>query len=108
MLQRLKSDFRELKKGIPGRRFVEHYERRRQREHGKGNLWKTVGFVIAGLLLLILGLLLSIPPGFPGFLLWIPGLGLLAARLKSFAIFLDRLELLARKVWHWVRTRRRR
>lgn len=102
MLQKLKSDFREIKDGAPGRRFADHYERRKQREGAKGNLWKTLGYVIVGLALLIGGLLLSLPPGVPGFLLWIPGLGLLTARFKSFGILLDRLELLVRKGWQYL------
>jgi hypothetical protein len=105
VLQKIKSEFREIKDGSPGSRFIDYYERSRRRESVRG--WKTLGYVFAGLVLLICGLLLSLPPGVPGFLLWIPGLALLAARFKSFAILLDRLELQTWKAWQRVRTRRR-
>ena len=107
MLQKVKSEFREVKNGAPGRRFVDHYERTRRREGVRGSLWRSVGFVGAGLVLLICGLVLSLPPAVPGFLLWIPGLSLIAARSKRISILLDRLEVWARKAWRALRTPRR-
>lgn len=98
MLQGIKAEFREIKNGVPGRRFVDHYERSRRRRGGRGALWRTWGYVIAGLTLLICGFVLSLPPGVPGFLLWIPGLGLLVARFRSLATLLDRLEAWGRRV----------
>ncbi len=103
MLQKLKSEFREIRNGKPGRRFVDHHERSREREGARGSLWRSVGHVAAGVVLLICGLLLSLPPGVPGFLLWIPGLALIAARWRRFASVLDRLEAWARKAWHALR-----
>lgn len=108
MLKKIKSEFQAIKDGEPGRRFVDHYERTRRREGDQVSLWRTWGYVLAGLVLLICGFLLSLPPGVPGFLLWIPGLALLAARLKSFAVALDRLERLADQAWQRVRNWRRR
>jgi hypothetical protein len=66
-----------------------------------------MGFVGVGLVLLISGLVLSLPPAVPGFLLWIPGLSLIAARSKRISILLDRLEVWARKMWRALRTPRR-
>jgi sulfite exporter TauE/SafE len=107
MLQKIKSEFREIKAGSSGSRFIDHYKRTRKRESARGSVWRTLSYVFAGLILLLCGLLLSLPPGVPGFLLWIPGLALLSARFKSFAILLDRLELQTWKVWQRVRTQRR-
>lgn len=95
--RKLKDSFHKLKQGEPGKRFMEHYERHRRSEKDEGK-WKTIAYIAAGTVLLIGGLLLSIPPGLPGFLLWVPALGLLVARLKVFAAFMDRAELLVWRV----------
>jgi hypothetical protein len=99
LLQKIKQEFREVKNGKPGKRFVDHFHRIRRRENGRGTFWKTFGYVAVGLLLVICGFVLSLPPGVPGFLLWIPGIALLAARSKPLAKLLDRLETWARHVW---------
>jgi sulfite exporter TauE/SafE len=103
MLQKLKSELREIKHGLPGRRFSDHYNRSRQSESASGSVWKKWAYIVLGLLLLIVGLLLSLPPGIPGFLLWIPGLALLAARSKTLAKLLDRTEVWGQKTWQRLR-----
>ncbi|HEX5755378.1 MAG TPA: hypothetical protein VFY12_03390 [Arenimonas sp.] len=108
MLQKIKSAFREIENGEPGRRFADHHERSRRREGQRGSRWRSVGFISAGVVLIFCGLLLSLPPGIPGFLLWIPGLALIAARWRRFAIWLDCLEAWARKSWQAVRAPHRR
>ncbi|MGK2927204.1 MAG: hypothetical protein ACSLE2_16430 [Lysobacterales bacterium] len=106
MLQKIKQEFREVKSGKPGKRFVDHFHRIRGRENGRGTFWMTFAYVAVGLLLVICGFVLSLPPGVPGFLLWIPGLVLLAARSKSLATLLDRLESWGRHVWQKYVTQR--
>jgi hypothetical protein len=98
MLAKLRKTFKELRDGEPGRRFRDHHDRHREDEDG-GSRWKTAAFVAGGVLLLVAGLLLSLPPGIPGFLLWIPGLGLLVSRFRWLAAVLDRMESLARSLW---------
>jgi hypothetical protein len=107
MLQKLKSVFREVKNGAPGRRFLDHYERSRRREGGRGRVSRSWGYVGVGVVLLICGLVLSLPPAVPGFLLWIPGISLIASRSRRISILLDRLEVWARKAWRALRTSRR-
>jgi len=68
-------------------------------EGERGSFWRSFGFIIAGLVLLICGLVHSLPPGFSGFLLWIPGIALLSARSKRLSILLDRVEAWTRRVW---------
>lgn len=102
MLQRIKSEFRAFRKSVPGRRFFEHYERSRQRE-GVRSSWRTWAYVGAGSVLLICGLALSLPPGIPGFLLWIPGLALIASRSRRLSILLDRVEAWAWQAWRRLR-----
>lgn len=106
MLQKIKSVFREIRDGEPGRRFLDHYENSRRKEGGRSR-WRTWGYVVVGLVLLIAGLALSLPPGVPGFLLWIPGLAFIAARSRRVARLLDRTELMARNAWERVRGQRR-
>ncbi|AUN96250.1 hypothetical protein C0099_15660 [Pseudazoarcus pumilus] len=105
MLHNIKREFRAIRDGVPGRRFVDHYERSRHRHGMRGSLWASCGYVAAGLVLVIVGLVASLPPGVPGFLLWIPGLALLASRSRGLALLLDRLEAWTRRMW--ARYRRR-
>jgi len=106
LLQKIKQEFREVKHGQPGQRFIDHFHRIRRREDGIKTFWKTFGIVAVGLLLVASGFLLSLPPGIPGFLLWIPGLALLSARSKPLAKLLDRVETWVRDIWHNFRNRR--
>ena len=98
VLNTLKRDFSLLVEGKPGSRFREHHRRHRQAEGRATSAWKTAGYLLLGATLVTAGLVLSIPPGLPGFLLWIPGLGLLVARLRVLAALLDRGELWLRKI----------
>lgn len=98
MLGQLKRTFDSLRRGEPGHRFVDHHERRKKAE-GSSGPWKSAGYIILGVVLLAAGFLLSLPPGVPGFLLWIPGLGLLAVRFRILAVYLDKSELLGRRLW---------
>ena len=106
MLQKIKQELREIKDGVPGRRFVDHYQRNRNKKSARASLWTTIGYVSVGLILILCGLVLSLPPGVPGFLLWIPGLALLAARIKPFAMLLDRLEVWGQKIRKRYRSKR--
>lgn len=102
LIERIRDDFRRLAAGKPGSRFLDHHRHLRQREPNLKSTWKTAAYIAAGVLLLVAGLVLSIPPGLPGFLLWLPGLGLLVARLRPFALVLDKSELQVRRAWFWI------
>jgi hypothetical protein len=103
VFKKLKEDLTKLKHGEPGRRFVDHYRRHREHESRREAGWKTAGYIAAGLVLLTIGALLSLVPGVPGIVLGIPALGLLVARLRFFAIFLDRSEVAVRNAWNRIR-----
>ena len=107
MFNHLKEDFRLLRTGEPGRRFIDHYRRHRASESKRETRWKTAAYIAGAILLLIIGTLLGFVPGVPGIILTIPAVGLLVARLKFFARFLDRAEATARKAWDRVRGRHR-
>jgi len=66
-------------------------------------VWKTTAYIAGAVILLIIGALLSLVPGVPGIVLGIPALGLLVARLRFFAVFMDRSELVLRKAVNKVR-----
>ena len=95
---RLRDTYRFLIAGQPGQRFRALNERRRGQP-------RTPAGIAIGASLVLIGLFLSLPPGIPGFLLWIPGFGILAARSRALARWLDQGELWLRKL---VRAMRRR
>lgn len=103
LVQKLKADVAKIKQGTPGRRFIDHYERSRRTEDPRKTRWKTVAYVAAGIALLVFGAFLSLVPGVPGILLAIPAIGLLVARLRFFAVWLDKLEVIARRIWKKLR-----
>jgi UPF0716 family protein affecting phage T7 exclusion len=103
LIDKFKADFADLKNGAPGKRFIEHHERHRQSENPSQTKWKTVAYVVAGVILLVVGALLSLVPGIPGIVLGIPAIGLLVARLRSVAVLMDRMEVIGRRVWRKVR-----
>jgi hypothetical protein len=95
----LKADVAKIKQGSPGSRFIEHHERSRRSEDPTKTRWKTIAYVTAGIVLLVVGALLSLVPGVPGIVLAVPAIGLLVARLRFFAIWLDRMEVVGRRIW---------
>jgi hypothetical protein len=74
---------------------MQHYQRRQQAE--KEHPWKAVLYIALGSLLVVLGVVFALLPVLPGFLLTVPGLGLLSARLRIVARALDRAELFIRR-----------
>jgi hypothetical protein len=99
MLEKIKSIFRRLKKASPGNRFQNYH----QKEKDGGPDWKQNAYIILGFLLIGAGILLSIPPGVPGFVIVIVGCAIIAARSRVLAKALDRIELELRKLVHKLR-----
>jgi hypothetical protein len=99
VFRKLKDDFEQLKKGESGKRFIEHHRRHHQSEGKREATWKTAGYITVGLVFLIAGAALSLVPGIPGIVFGIPAIGLLVARLKTVAIFMDRSEVCVRRAW---------
>lgn len=86
---------RTLLADAPGERFQNEYRKRRNRRE---RWWVSVAMLSGAALLAVVGLLLSIPPGMPGFLLWIPALGIIASRTRPVAKWMDRLEIWTRRM----------
>ena len=101
MLSELKKIYHSLKGGTPGRRFTEYHARQR-RQASRSQRMRIIK-VSLGLALVVIGFLLSLPPGVPGFLLYLPGLALIAGQLQLVAIGLDRTERGLRALYRWLR-----
>lgn len=97
MISKLKKIMRQLRRGKPGRRFVEHYH---QHKHHNTRPWKRWLVILLGMAMTLAGLVFSLPPGMPGFLLWIPGFALVASQVKAVAVALDKLECAVRNLHH--------
>lgn len=100
MVKKLKKHFKTISKGQPGKRFQHHYHW--HQENVQESFGQSMAFISLGGLMVITGSLLSIPPGVPGFLVTIPGLGLIASRLRLVAVTLDRAEIAVRASLNWV------
>lgn len=105
VFEKPKENFRHLLHRAPGRRFIRHYRRHRASESEREAAWKTAGYIAIAVVLLTIAGLFSLVPGIPGLVFGIPAIGLLVARLKFFARFLDRTEIGARKLWRRIRGR---
>jgi hypothetical protein len=91
MLKRLKNTYEQIAEGKPGHRFTNFYKKQRARV--KKSWWNKILYPIIGCFLIVIGALLSIPPGVPGFVVVIVGLAMLAVRSRHFARILDWCEL---------------
>jgi hypothetical protein len=89
----LKTRWRELRRGEPGRRFRARYERRHARaRHAGGRKWSVI---VAGLLIALAGIVLLPLPG-PGLLVIALGALLVAEQSVIAARILDSLEMRGR------------
>ena len=98
MIGKLRRTSRDIVHAPAGRRFHRYHQRRQ----GRSGHWRAAFYGGAGLLLVILGFVLSLPPLVPGFLLWLPGLALIAAQFDGVARALDRIECRARQLYRWL------
>lgn len=92
MLRKWKKSIEQFAYDKPGERFINRYKRQQ-----KKGAQKTPLYIVLGILLVIIGTLLSIPPLFPGFIITLAGLNLLAGQLKYFSKGLDKGELFFRR-----------
>ena len=92
-----------LKRGEPGRRFVDLYEFRKKdppRPAARAGLWLIAILLIAG------GLAIGWLPG-PGGFIAVFGLAVVAMEFRFMAVMLDRLEQLGRDAWAWLRGKKK-
>lgn len=95
MLRGLKRGWADFKKGRPGHRFQDRYQRKRQGRHKQSPFLRLLQ-PIAAVVLIAAGIILCVIPG-PGLPLIIVGLGLLAERWLGLARALDWAEVRVRR-----------
>lgn len=98
--------WRDFKRGKPGRRFQDRYERARQgeRKHGIG---VRIALYAGALVCLAIGVVLTVFPG-PAVPFFFVAGGLLATESRVLARFMDACEVRGRKVAAWGRRHWRR
>lgn len=101
MVKALKKAWKEFSSKEPGSRFQVTF-RENQRE--RGSAWKRVALIVAGVLLILVGVVALVAPG-PGLLIGGVGLALIARESEVLSRALDRFELFVRRLWERVRGR---
>jgi hypothetical protein len=94
MLAKLKRSWRELAHGRPGHRFRDYQQARR----GGRPAWRRIVSIVAGVLLVLVGIVALPAPG-PGTLVIVLGAALLAREFPRVASFMDGLERFLRRAW---------
>jgi hypothetical protein len=100
MIATLKRYWQSFRRSRPGRRFQDHYDRKRESQGGV--LWRCV-VVLLGILLCAAGLFFMVVPG-PGIPILLVGAVLIAQQSQITARLLDRAEIFLRR---FVRNRAR-
>jgi uncharacterized protein (TIGR02611 family) len=95
--------WRDLKRGRPGRRFQDRYERARHDERRSG-LVQRFALIVVGLVCIVIGLVLSVMPG-PAILFFFVAGGLLATESRWIARVMDWFEVKVRQVVAWAKRR---
>ncbi len=96
MLQLMKRRFRQMLKGEPGARFRNLYHLRHEKT--ESSPWRNRLYAAAGISFILGGLILSILPGIPGFLVTFLGISMIVARSYLVATFFDAIEMSVRCV----------
>ena len=99
MLRGLKQQWRDLRKGRPGRRFQDQCERKRSGQEGKSWMRRFLQPVI-GTIVLAAGIVFCVIPG-PGLPLVLVGATLLAEHSQPMARGLDWCEVKLRNALRW-------
>jgi uncharacterized protein (TIGR02611 family) len=109
MLEKSKENWRRFKESEPGNRYTDRYHQRQQSRSGRFSL-TAVALIIVGILILVLGGIVSVTVPVPGagWLLILLGLGMFAGESKLIARFLDWVEVKLRGAGCWLLARRRR
>jgi uncharacterized protein (TIGR02611 family) len=102
MIAQVRSSWKVLRGGRPGRRFQEFYRFRREQKLATGPAARVL-LLALGFLLVIAGLLAGLLPGPGGILVFVPGLALLASELRFVARWLDWCEPKVRNAWKHIK-----
>lgn len=86
--------WRSIRRGSAGSRFREHH--RREKKHNGAS--RPGPHIALGILLMIAGVILSIPPAVPGFIVTLLGAAIVASRSARAAAAFDRAEVWLRRI----------
>lgn len=103
---KFREQWRDFRRGRPGRRFQSRYERARKSERTTGKFQRVL-IVAFALVCFALGVVFAVIPG-PALPFFFLGGGLLATESRPIARFMDWGEVEIRKVVAWGRRRWRR
>jgi len=108
MLEKTKESWRRYKESEPGHRYKDRYHQRQQGRSGRFS-YTAVALIVVGILILLLGGIVSVTVPVPGlgWLLILLGLGAFAGESKLIASFLDWVEVKLRRAGRWLLARRR-
>ena len=101
-----REQWRELKRGRPGHRFQERYERARAEAHECGHGQRIVRYVF-GAIAVVIGAFLAVFPG-PAIPFFIVAGGLFATESRAIARFMDWSEVRVRRIVAWGKRRWRK
>jgi hypothetical protein len=102
----LRAHWRDLKRGRPGHRFQDRYERARKTTRQSGRA-RRIGLAAGGIVCVLIGLVLSVIPG-PAIPFFLLGGAMLATESRRIARFMDWSEVRLRKLAAWAKRRWRK
>jgi len=94
MLAHGKRIWRSIRSGIAGSRFRDHHRREVERHQSR----HSGAYIALGIFLMVAGVLLSIPPAVPGFIVTLIGAAIVSSRSARAARAFDRTELRMRRI----------
>ncbi len=103
----LRKHWRELKRGRPGHRFQDRYERAKRERRKGGGAWRRVAMLAAGCVCLAIGVVLSVIPG-PAIPFFFLAGGFFGTESRIVARFMDWIEVRARTLAAWAKRHWRR
>jgi hypothetical protein len=101
MFRELKREWSQLRKGRPGSRFQEQYDRNRREQTGAPG---RVLRIAVGVLLFPIGVFFLAVPG-PGLLVIALGAVMIAREFRTAARAMDAIEVRGRQAFRWIRQR---
>src|SRR5215217_6586484 len=108
MFEKSKENWRRLRESEPGHRYQDRYHQRQQSRRGRFSP-TAVALIVVGILILLLGGVVSVTVPVPGvgWLIILLGLGMFAGESKLIARLLDRVEVKLRRAGRWLLARHR-
>jgi uncharacterized protein (TIGR02611 family) len=97
LIENIKKRWRSLKRGEPGQRFQDEYDKRHGEDASRA---KKIGILVAGVIVLVAGVILMPAPG-PGILIVAIGAAMVSQESRFAARVLDGAEVKGRALMKW-------